>query len=184
MNQDDRRKYFIPFPELETLRLRLRQLLPSDDQGIFKLRSDPDVNTYLGRELAKSINEARSHIGRINDGVSGGKSLYWVICMKEQQELIGTICLWNFSANQDEAEVGYELLPAFQGMGIMDEALREIIRYAIEDMKLNTILAYTHKLNSKSSRLLTNNKFMAHPVLKDKHDENLVVYFLKNEYFY
>lgn len=162
----------------------MRQLLPSDDEGIFALRSDPAVNIYLDREPTKNREEAQAHITRINDGISGNKWLYWVLCLKDSPELKGTICLWNFSTNRKECELGYELLPLFQGNGIMDEAVKEIIRFGFEELKIDTLYANTHKLNERSSRLLLKNQFHPHPGLKDERNENLMVYFLKNDFFY
>ena len=36
-------------------------------------------------------------------------------------EMIGSICLWNFTDNQKSAEIGYDLSPKYQRKGIMNE---------------------------------------------------------------
>ena len=50
---------FTPFPVLETERYILRQLSLSDDNEIFILRSDKEVNKYLDRPIAKTIEDAK-----------------------------------------------------------------------------------------------------------------------------
>jgi ribosomal-protein-alanine N-acetyltransferase len=54
---------------------------------------------------------------------------------------IGSICFWNITADEDCAEIGYDLLPLFHGQGIMQEATKAIIKYGFEGMKLNKIVA-------------------------------------------
>jgi ribosomal-protein-alanine N-acetyltransferase len=69
-------------------------------------------------------------------------------------KLIGTICLFDFSGDNLKAEIGYELLPDFQGKGIMQEAISKVINFGIQHIGLNSIEAYTHAENQSSTRLL------------------------------
>ena len=108
-------KIFTPFPILKTDRLILRQLVNTDDNEIFALRSDENVNRYLGRQPSKSIEDAKSFIQTINENVKNNNSIYWAISLGDK--LIGTICLFEFSDDIAKAEIGYELLPSYQGKG-------------------------------------------------------------------
>lgn len=145
---------FKPFPVLKTERLTLRQLLSSDANEIFALRSDPNVNKYLDREPGKSMNDAKTFIQIINENIQRNDSIYWAITLSDTDKLIGTICLFNFSDDNITAEIGYELLPEWQGKGIMQEATSKVIDFAIQHIGLNTIKAYTHAENQSSTRLL------------------------------
>ena len=153
-------KRFSPFPKLTSLRLTLRQLVESDAPSIFSLRSNPEVNQYLGRPLQKSIAEAQAFIEKINCGIAQDESMYWAISLQGNPNLIGTICLWNFSENLKIAELGYELLPDFQGQGIMSEALPCVLNYAFETLALDSVLAYTHIENTASRKLLEQQGFV------------------------
>ena len=61
---------FVPFPILTTERLTLRQLEINDEQEIFTLRSDNEINKYLGRQVANTIDDARNFINRINENIN------------------------------------------------------------------------------------------------------------------
>ena len=74
--------------------------------------------------------------------------------MNDTDKLIGTICLFDFSDDNLKAEIGYELLPEFQGKGIMQEATSKVIDFGIQRIGLNLIKAYTHSENQSSTRLL------------------------------
>src|SRR5437868_13096004 len=114
---------FTPFPNLITERLFLRQLKIEDANEIFTLRSSDEVNRFLDRPKATTIDEARQFINKINDGINKNESVYWAITFKNDSKLIGTICYWNISKENDRAEIGYELQPRYQGKGIMQEAI-------------------------------------------------------------
>ena len=74
--------------------------------------------------------------------------------MNDIEKLIGTICLFDFSDDNLKAEIGYELLPEFQGKGIMQEATSKVIDFGIQCIGLNLIKAITHSENQSSTRLL------------------------------
>ncbi|HEX4374364.1 MAG TPA: GNAT family N-acetyltransferase [Puia sp.] len=167
------------FPVLTSKRLTLRQLDDNDYNEIFALRSDDNLNKYIARRKATNIEEAKEFIKKINAGVNGNKSLYWAICFSDSKKLIGTICLWNLSEDKTVAEVGYELNPTYQKMGIMNEALQCVINYGFNEIGLTTIEAYTHKDNSSSSRLLKKNNFKIDDLKKDEEGINNVIYSLK-----
>jgi RimJ/RimL family protein N-acetyltransferase len=117
---------FTPFPILTTERLTLRQLVSNDEHEIFTLRSDNEINKYLDRKRAKTIDDARSFIDKISENINKNDSVYWAITFSDKNTLIGTICLFGFSDENDKCEIGYELLTNFQGQGIMREAMRSI----------------------------------------------------------
>jgi ribosomal-protein-alanine N-acetyltransferase len=56
---------FAPFPILATERLILRQLIIDDEQEIFSLRSDSEINKYLDRQVSNTIDDARNFIKRL-----------------------------------------------------------------------------------------------------------------------
>ncbi|MCY1487117.1 hypothetical protein D3C87_204390 [compost metagenome] len=50
---------------IETERLLLRELLPTDDVGMFELDSNPQVHIYLGNKPVTSIEQVREAIANI-----------------------------------------------------------------------------------------------------------------------
>ena len=145
---------FTPFPILKTGRLTLRQLAIHDEQEIFTLRSDSEINKYLDRKRAKTIDDARSFINKIGEKINKNDSVNWAITFCDENILIGTICLFGFSDENDKCEIGYELLTNFQGQGIMKEAVEKVINYAFNTIKVKKIEALLHKDNQSSIKLL------------------------------
>jgi [ribosomal protein S5]-alanine N-acetyltransferase len=163
---------FTPFPVLKTVRLTLRQLRSSDDNEIFALRSNDNVNKYLHRKRSKSIDDAKNFIQTINENIQRNDSIYWAITLNGTDKLIGTICLFDFSEDHSKVEIGYELLPGFQGNGIMLEAASKVIHFGFQHVGLKSIEAYTHSENQSSTRLLEKLNFRRGSVV----DENVTVF--------
>jgi ribosomal-protein-alanine N-acetyltransferase len=145
---------FIPFQEIKTERLLLRKLIPEDASVIFNLRSDPAVNKYVNRPLALDMNDALNFINNINMSIDRNNALYWGIYLVEMSQLIGTICVWNISANDAAAETGYELLPEFQGKGYVSEALTYVLDYSFHVIGLTSMYAYVLPSNARSIKVL------------------------------
>jgi ribosomal-protein-alanine N-acetyltransferase len=145
---------FTPFPTLTTQNLTLRQVTPGDAQSIFALRSDPEINKYLERNPSKTVEDAIRFINIVTENIEKNESLYWAITLTESNAFAGTICLFGFSDKPGTCEIGYELLRNFQGQGIMLEAARKVMEYAVQTLQVQTIEAFTHQDNEGSTKLL------------------------------
>ena len=159
---------FTPFPMLKTSRLSLNSLTYYDLDVLFVLRADPDLNKYIKRRPPQSEKDIITFVDRIHQQIREGKSINWRISLKEKDEMIGSICLWNFSDDGKIGEIGYDLLGDFHGRGIMTEAMKVILDFGFSDLKLSRIDAYTHFNNKPSISLLQKNGFVLN---KDEFDE-------------
>lgn len=167
---------FTPFPNLTSARYNLRPLSIEDDKEIFILRSDERVLKYLGKPKAKSINEAREFIDKINNGIKNNEWIMWVIESKESSLFIGTICLWNLSDDRTKADIGFEILPDHFGKGIMQEVIPIILKFGFNDMQLDVIEGEVDPANIKSIKLMEKFGFEFY-----KNLESTDVYNLKNK---
>jgi len=145
---------FTPFPVLKTNRLILRNLLESDVDAIFKLRSNPETMKFIPRPLATSKEEAMNHIQLIQNKTKENEGINWAICLQENFELIGIIGHYRIKPEHFRSEIGYMLLPEFQSNGIMTEAIKEVVKYGFNEMDLNSIEGIIDPKNSASGRVL------------------------------
>lgn len=173
-------RIFTPFPVLTTKRLTLRQLIINDQHEIFTLRSDSEINKYLNRQLSNTIDDAKNFINKVNENITNSNALYWAITFTDKNILVGTMCLFGFSDENDSCEIGYELLTNFQGQGIMKEAVEKVIDYAFNTLKVKKIEALFHRDNQRSKKLLEKCSF-SDSNERDKINPDLVTYYLTNE---
>jgi [ribosomal protein S5]-alanine N-acetyltransferase len=170
---------FTPFPVLTTKRLTLRQLSINDEQEILTLRSDIEINKYLDRQMSNTIDDARNFINKVNEHINKNEALYWAITFSDKNVLVGTICLFAFSDNNNSCEIGYELLTNFQRQGIMKEAVENVINYAFNTIRVQKIEAFFHKDNERSITLLEKFPFR-HSNEPGRTAPGLVAYHLTN----
>lgn len=174
---------FSPVPNLTTERLLLRKITEDDAPQVLFLRSDTQVNKYIQRpehRQVKTIADALQLISQFADFAQLNQSITWGICDRETNEFIGTICLWNFSADRKTAEIGYDLHPDFHGKGIMTEALQQVVTFGFNEAQFEMIEAFTHFENASSIKLLTSNYF-ARSQRTDSGNLNNVIFELWSE---
>jgi len=167
---------FTPFPVLTSTRLKLRHLSVDDAADIFFLRADAEVNKYIDRPAPNHLDDARAFANKINEGIENGDHIYWAITQIDSDQMIGSICLWQFSDDRKTGETGYDLHPDFQGKGIMSEALKMVLNYGFNTLGLDKIEAFTHYANEASKQLLLKNHFILVPNKKDEYNANNLIF--------
>jgi ribosomal-protein-alanine N-acetyltransferase len=173
---------FIDFPRLYTERLILKKVLKKDYNFIHKLHSDPIVNAFVGRENTTTLEQAREYIERISGMVKKKECLYWAITLSNNDALIGSACCWNFDHESDIVEIGYEMLPEFQGKGYMKEALQAVLKFTFNNLKAKVITAFPSSDNINSVAILKKLNFVfENQNYNNKHVniENIVTYTLR-----
>lgn len=151
---------FTPFPVLTTSRLRLRPLFAADAPQLLRLRSDQQVMTYLDRPSMKSEEEALGMIERIQKDIDNNDGVTWAIALKEDPVMIGTIGFWRISKENHRAEIGYMILPEFQGKGLMQEAMTAVINCGFNQYHFHSIEANVNPANAASIGILERNQFI------------------------
>jgi ribosomal-protein-alanine N-acetyltransferase len=171
------------FPRLLTDRLILRKVRKTDWPRVSFLRSDPTVNQFVKRQAANTQEEALAFIERTHLRADQGEFLYWCICLKEDLEMIGSICLWHFSEDRKAAEMGYDLHPKFQKMGLMRESVLAVLDFGFNELRLEKIDAYTQGNNLASVRLLEKANFLLNPDKSDEDNPKNVVFEIHLSYY-
>lgn len=167
--------------KLESERLILKPINESHVEDILKIRSNEVLNRFVKRILPKNNYDALDFILTIKKRVQNNETFYFGITYKNQQNLLGTICLYRFSEDRTEAEVGYELLPDYHRKGIMSEALSAVLNFGFNELNLQEILAFTNKFNENSKRLLLKNNFVLQQGRTDEGFPDNLVFSLRKK---
>lgn len=160
---------FLPFPNLETDRLLLRQINKEDAGEVLVLRSDDRVMQFIGRPKMSSLEEARTWIEKFDSVLEQNDGITWAITLKTENKLVGTIGFWRLEKEHYRGEIGYLLNPDLQGKGIMHEAFGPVLKYGFEKMQLHSIEANVYPENISSRKVLEKNGFVQEGYFKENY---------------
>jgi ribosomal-protein-alanine N-acetyltransferase len=145
---------FHPFLNLETERLFLRKLDNNDVNEILELRGNPETMKYIPRPLAKNLDDALEHIKMINDAIEKNTGINWAVTIKGSNKLIGLIGHYRIQPENHRSEIGYMILPEYQGKGYVTESVKAILEYGFNQMNLHSIEAVIDPENFASEKVL------------------------------
>ncbi|MGJ1421607.1 GNAT family N-acetyltransferase [Sphingobacterium spiritivorum] len=163
---------FSEFPELETNRLKLRRADLNDIKELFALRSDPQIMKYIPRPVATGLEEVSEHIKIVDEKISSNEIINWAITLKDDPKMIGTIGYYHIKSEHYRAEIGYMLLPDFQGNGYITEAINQVANYGFTKMGLHSIEALIDPENIASAKVLEKCNFVKEGYFKENEFYN------------
>lgn len=139
---------------LETERLFLRDWRMEDAEDLYEYARDGRVGPLAGWSPHKSLEESRGLIGSFLL-----EAETYAIVLKENQKVIGSIglhkkCMDLRLAGLRQRMIGYVLNPAYWGRGIMPEAVRRLLDYGFDELKLDMIWCGYYDFNEKSKRVV------------------------------
>lgn len=162
---------FHPFKNLETERLLLRRVSKNDLNEILELRGNPETMKFIPRPLVKTEEDALNHFKMIDEKIEKNEGINWAITVKGNPKLIGIIGHYRIQPENHRCEIGYMILPQYNGQGIVTEAIKVVLEYGFEDLNMHSIEAVIDPDNFASERVLQKNGFV-----KEAH-------ILENEYY-
>ncbi|HEU4741692.1 MAG TPA: GNAT family N-acetyltransferase [Meiothermus sp.] len=142
------------FPRLESPRLFLREIREGDAEAIYRIYTDPRVVRYHNLERLEGFEAALSFAAWMQSLYPEGRGVRWGIEVRRSRDLIGTIGYEYLDARQHGAELSYDLLPAYWGRGLMQEAVGAVLEYVRERTSLLYLEANAVLENRASLRVL------------------------------
>ncbi len=140
-------------PHFFTERLEIKVLTLADAQSIFDYHSLPEVSQYQGWR-PKLLSEVEDFL-RGNDAVVVNTPHTWLqlgACLHDGT-LVGDVAI-HFLDEHFQAEIGYSLVPQYQGRGYASEAVKTVLNYLFFDLKKHRVTASVDPLNLPSIKLL------------------------------
>jgi ribosomal-protein-alanine N-acetyltransferase len=140
---------------IETERLIIRELLPTDDEAMFELDSDKEVHKYLGNKPVTTIEQSRVVIALIRKQYEDNGIGRWAMIEKETGTFIGWTGLKLITERTNNHinyyDIGYRLIRKHWGKGYAYESAKASIDYGFNKLQLKEIygMANAHNLASK-----------------------------------
>lgn len=139
---------------LETERLRLRELTLNDTAFIVELMNSAGWLHFIGDRNVKTDEQAISYLqnGPMKSYEQNGFGLY-LVEKKDGNTAIG-MCGILKRIGLDTPDIGFALLPGFNGRGYAYEIAKATLEYAKDTLKISQIAAIVVYDNERSIHLL------------------------------
>lgn len=173
--------------EIATKNLLLRQITIDDAPAMYNnWASDQEVTKYLSWSTHQNIEETKQVISTWINQYNNDFFFQWVIELKKDQEIIGTISLFNYINNS--LEVGFCLSKQYWNQGLTTEVCRAIIDFAFTQVGVNSVKSRHMLKNIASGRVMQKNNMTHIKTTKEyikKNDELVIMktYEIKKENF-
>jgi len=135
-------------------RLIIRPTLEKDAELIYQLMNSPKFIKYVGDRQLYSVEDAEKYIQdkMLPQLHSIGYSNYSLINKKTGAKI--GICGLYKREGLDGIEIGFGILPPYEGLGYAFESSSRLIKAGFEELEISEIKAITNKENISSQSLL------------------------------
>ena len=142
---------------LETERLTLRPFTHADYKLVYAIAADADTTKYLYYWARMGMTVEQDTQRFLNYAVGGWEKTpvidrEYVLVRKEDGAEIGDGSIQIIGDN--EAEIGWILLPAYRGKGYVTEMARELMRFGFETLCMERIYASCDSRNKASYHVM------------------------------
>lgn len=138
---------------LETERLRLVELTTSDTAFITTLTNTEGWMKFIGNRNTRTEEGALLYLaGPIKSYRDHGFGLAKIECIEDGRPI--GICGVIQRDYLDTPDIGYALLPEFEGKGYAFEMVHAVVQHALNILKLGNLLGFTSQDNEASIRIL------------------------------
>lgn len=141
--------------ELETERLRLREIAVDDWPAVLAYQSDPrylEFYPWTQRTQADVKDFVRMLAGLRDEKPRTKFQL--AITLTETGEFIGNCGVRMNAPDAAEADIGYELAPGHWGNGYATEAASTMVAYGFEELRVHRVSSWCIADNVRSARVL------------------------------
>lgn len=142
------------FPTLETPRLILRRILRSDADDMYEYARLPEVTRYLLWNVHPDRNHTYLYIDGLQSQYRMGKYYDFAVILKENGKMIGTCGFASVDFENDAAEIGYVINPAYQNCGYATEAVLAVMNFGFGTLGLHRIEGRYMSENRQSRRVM------------------------------
>jgi len=132
----------------------------ADIDTLNKAASHKDISRWMSEfPHPYNLKHAREFISRSRKKWLDKTEYNFSIKLKGSDELIGGVSLVNVNNKQKMAELGYWLDKVHWGQGYISEAVKTILEYAFNQVKLHRVYARVFTPNLASARVLEKSGF-------------------------
>jgi len=165
----------------ETSRLLISKITLKDAPFFLELVNTPGWIKFIGDRKIKTLKQAEEAIknGHLKSYQTYGFGFYKLQLKEQNNKTIGTCGLIKRDS-LEYVEIGFAMLPEYEGKGFGFESSKAILKLAKDPFKLNKISAITLPTNTNSIKLLEKLGLSFEKRVKPFEDDKELLLFVKD----
>ena len=166
-------------------------LQPTDAHQLheFVKANNERLKRYFPRTLSanETLEKSFEYIAIKNNEIAEKTNFTFAIRDKKPQTIVGLIILKKLEWDKKQGEFAYCIGADIEGRGVTSFAVKQMTRFAFEELGLKTLQIISHKTNSRSIKVAENNGFVWQKSLPNEFTPtnetplNMELYELTNE---
>lgn len=173
---------------LETNRLLMRTPTLDDAEAIRAFCDDPECSWGgYGIPQPYTLEHAQKWIRETGAALDEEKKYAFLLTCKDNDVIVGDVQLTR-DPTHNVGDIGYIIGKEHRGAGYAEEAARELLRFAFEDIELHRVYATCWRSNERSAHILEKLGFTREGVLREhalkwgKYEDDVYYGLLRREW--
>ena len=170
-------------------RIELKEVGEWGLAGMYEYGKDPDFYKYMEGSCFKSEEDAEKYLARWRERIDLGEGYLWLIVLKKENKVIGSVSLFNIDINRMSVGYGYGLSLKYTGNRYIEEALKIIFDLLFVKHEFHRVHGLVSVDNIQSAFVAHKFRLKQEGVLRDyyRYSDNewgdaISVSLLRNEY--
>lgn len=171
---------------LENERIYLRSIIESDAPIMLESTKDEEIRYMTGTKSTFTLEQIQSYINNISKDSSRNDL---AICLKENDQMIGELSITDIEKEAKKAGIRISMNSIeLTGKGYGTEAIRLILKFVFEDLKLNRLQLEVYSHNIRGIRTYEKVGFIKEGTLREslfyngKYSDEIIMSMLKKDY--
>ena len=140
-------------PQLKTERLYLRSVKKDVDEIFEGWIKDERISRYMLWNDSDDREDDRHFVEEEIKQINSDSWYRWIIILQETGQIIGTCLLYN-NVTEKSWDISYNLSYGFFKHGYMEEAMKEVMRFAFQQLGIQSCIAKCAQENRPSRKLI------------------------------
>ena len=137
---------------LETERLVLRELNPTDADNFYRLNLNPNVIKYTGDKAFENVENAKEFLENYTDYKVNGYGR-WAVIDRFSNDFLGW-CGLKYNRDLDETDIGFRFFEEHWNKGYATESATACLQYGFQKLSLTKIIGRAMAENKASIKVL------------------------------
>ena len=118
----------------------------------FLCKEETDAELWKYEEYVETDKERI--LKKFSDRIENGNFFDFIVRRNSDHEPVGVVYIWKYDAHRGSWEIGYVILPEYQGFGYCVNSVKLLLHFAFEELKAHKVVGMCNSENLSSAAVM------------------------------